>query len=137
MSTTSFESDSKIINAPQRRVFEKLSNPDNLEKLKERIPAEKLDNISMGDGKLTFKTPMGAVSMELKSTEPFHSITYGTVQSPIPFDIRMELIPQGAEACKMKLIAGLQLNAFMLGMVQKPIKDGLNRIVEALAQVPF
>ena len=137
MSTTSFESDTKRIEAPQRSVFEKLSNADNLEKLKERIPADKLDNISLDNGMLTFKTPMGAVSMQSKDTEPFHSVTYGTVQSPIPFDIRMELIPKGAEACEMKLIAGLQLNPFMLGMVQKPIKDGLNRIVEALAQVPY
>jgi len=137
MSTTNFESDSKLINAPQRRVFEKLSDTDNLEKLKERIPAEKLDNISLDNGMLSFKTPMGSVSMELKGTEPFHSITYGTVQSPIPFDIRMELIPQGPEACEMKLIAGLQLNPFMLGMVQKPIRDGLNRITEALSQIPF
>ena len=134
MSTTSFESDTKRIEAPQRSVFEKLSNADNLEKLKERIPADKLDNISLDNGMLTFKTPMGAVSMQIKDTEPFHSVTYGTVQSPIPFDIRMELIPK---ACEMKLIAGLQLNPFMLGMVQKPIKDGLNRIVEALAQVPY
>lgn len=137
MSTTNFESDSKVIDAPQRRVFEKLSDASNLEKLKERIPADKLDNISLDNGMLSFKTPMGSVSMAIKETEPFHSVTYGTIQSPIPFEIRMELIPQGTEACEMKLIAGLQLNAFMLGMVQKPIKDGLNRIVEASAQVPY
>ena len=93
MSTTNFESDSKRIEAPQRSVFEKLSNADNLEKLKERIPADKLDNISLDNGMLTFKTPMGAVSMQIKDTEPFHSVTYGTVESPIPFDIRMELVP--------------------------------------------
>ena len=40
MSITSFESDSKRIEAPQRNVFEKLSNAENLEKLKERIPAD-------------------------------------------------------------------------------------------------
>ena len=39
MSTTSFESDTKRIEAPQRSVFEKLSNADNLEKLK--APAAK------------------------------------------------------------------------------------------------
>ena len=132
MSTTSFESDTKRIEAPQRSVFEKLSNADNLEKLKERIPADKLDNIVQllvlcrgWPGSAGKDRNLAAGGYTCRITEN------------IPFDIRMELIPKGAEACEMKLIAGLQLNPFMLGMVQKPIKDGLNRIVEALAQVPY
>lgn len=137
MGMTTFESDEKLIASPQKNVFDKLSDLHVLEQYKDRVSADKLKGINLNDGVLSFPTPMGDVSMKVAETTPCDSIRFESVQSPMPFNIWIKLQPASAHECHMKVVAGLEGNSFLLGMVQKPLKDGLNRIVEALAKVSY
>ena len=53
---TKFESTVKVIPYSQERVYEKLSDLSNLEALKDRLPEDKVKDISFDSDTLSFKT---------------------------------------------------------------------------------
>ncbi|MBR3717971.1 MAG: SRPBCC family protein, partial [Bacteroidaceae bacterium] len=96
-------SSEKEITAPQRVVFDVLSNVDNLTRLKERIPEDQLKDIVIGEDSISYKSPMGMVTLKLVEKEPNKTIKYSTVQSPLPFDMWVQLLPITGSQCKMRV----------------------------------
>lgn len=130
-------SSEKEITAPQRVVFDVLSNVDNLTRLKERIPEDKLEDVVIGEDSISYKSPMGLVTLKLVEKEPNKTIKYSTVQSPLPFDMWVQLLPITGSQCKMRVTVGLNMNSFMMAMVRKPLTDAVEKIAGLLAQVPY
>jgi hypothetical protein len=130
-------SNEKEIAAPQRVVFDVLSNVDNLTRLKERIPEDKLEDVVIGEDSISYKSPMGLVTLKLAEKEPNKTIKYTTVQSPLPFDMWVQLLPVTGSQCKMRVTVGLNMNSFMMAMVRKPLTDAVEKIAGLLAQVPY
>ncbi len=130
-------SSEKEITAPQRVVFDVLSNVDNLTRLKERIPEDKLQDVVIGEDSISYKSPMGLVTLKLVEKEPNKTIKYSTVQSPLPFDMWVQLLPVTGSQCKMRVTVGLNMNSFMMAMVRKPLTDAVEKIAGLLAQIPY
>ena len=130
-------SSEKEITAPQRVVFDVLSNVDNLTRLKERIPEDQLKDIVIGEDSISYKSPMGMVTLKLMEKEPNKTIKYSTVQSPLPFDMWVQLLPITGSQCKMRVTVGLNMNSFMMAMVKKPLTDAVEKIAGLLAQIPY
>ncbi|MBQ6037925.1 MAG: SRPBCC family protein [Bacteroidaceae bacterium] len=130
-------SSEKEITAPQRVVFDVLSNVDNLTRLKERIPEDKLEDVVIGEDSISYKSPMGLVTLKLVEKEPNKTIKYSTVQSPLPFDMWVQLLPITGSQCKMRVTVGLNMNSFMMAMVRKPLTDAVEKIAGLLAQIPY
>ena len=130
-------SSEKEITAPQRVVFDVLSNVDNLTRLKERIPEDQLKDIVIGEDSISYKSPMGMVTLKLVEKEPNKTIKYSTVQSPLPFDMWVQLLPITGSQCKMRVTVGLNMNSFMIAMVKKPLTDAVEKIAGLLAQIPY
>ena len=131
------QSSEKEITAPQRVVFDVLSNVDNLTRLKERIPEDQLKDIVIGEDSISYKSPMGMVTLKLVEKEPNKTIKYSTVQSPLPFDMWVQLLPITGSQCKMRVTVGLNMNSFMMAMVKKPLTDAVEKIAGLLAQIPY
>ena len=130
-------SSEKEITAPQRVVFDVLSNVDNLTRLKERIPEDKLQDVVIGEDSISYKSPMGLVTLKLVEKEPNKTIKYSTVQSPLQFDMWVQLLPVTGSQCKMRVSVGLNMNSFMMAMVRKPLTDAVEKIAGLLAQIPY
>lgn len=135
---TKFESEIKFINAPQNAVYEKLSNLNNLEKVKERLPEDKVKNLSFDADSLTVEVPpVGKITLQLVEKEPCKCIKFATTTSPLPFNLWIQLLPVTDAECKMKLTIGMELNPFMKAMVQKPLQEGLEKMADALTLIPY
>lgn len=133
-----FESNVKQVQASQETVYAKLSDLNNLEQIKDRIPADKVKNLSFDAESLSIDVaPVGRITLRIVEKEPCTCIKFGTVVSPLPFNLWIQLLPAGADECKMKLTIGLELNSFMKAMVQKPLQDGVERMATALAAIPY
>lgn len=133
-----FESSVKQVQAPQETVYAKLSDLSNLERIKDRIPADKVKNLSFDAESLSIDVaPVGRITLRIVEKEPCTCIKFGTVVSPLPFNLWIQLLPVSANECKMKLTIGLELNSFMKAMVQKPLQDGVERMATALAAIPY
>ncbi len=135
---TKFESDVKFIPASQEAVYEKLSDLNNLEKVKDRLPADKVKNLTFDSDSMSVEvSPVGKISLQIVEKEPCKCIKFGTTDSPLPFNLWIQLLPVTETECKMKLTIGVELNPFMKAMVQKPLQEGLQKMADMLALIPY
>ncbi|MCD8293604.1 MAG: SRPBCC family protein [Prevotellaceae bacterium] len=135
---TKFESSVKMIAAPQAAVYEKLSDLRNLEAFKENVPPDKVKDLTFDADSLSFEMPpMGKIVLQIVEREPCKCIKFGTTVSPLPFNMWIQIVPTSDCACKIKVTVGMELNAFMKVMVQKPLQEGLEKMAERLALISY
>ncbi len=135
---TKFESNVKLISASQEAVYEKLSDLNNLERVKDRLPADKVKNLSFDADMLSIEvSPVGKISLQIVEREPVKCIKFATTDSPLPFNLWIQLLPVSDAECKMKITVGMELNPFMKGMVQKPLQEGVEKMAEMLSLIPY
>ena len=151
MSTSTFESNIKQIPHKQESVFNTLSDLNNLQVLKDRfeqvkdqIPEdkrkemEKLKDLRFDSDSITINAPMvGDLKMRIIDRDFPQTIKFETENSPIPFNFWIQLLPIGEFSCKMKLTIKAELNMFIKGMVKKPLQEGIEKIADALAMIPY
>ena len=125
---TKFESTVKVIPYSQERVYEKLSDLSNLEALKDRLPEDTL-SFSVA--------PVGQLTLKIVEREPSKCIKFETTNSPLPFNLWIQLVATTDEECKLKATIGMELNPFMKAMVQKPLQEGLEKMVDMLAMIQY
>ena len=135
---TKFESSIKLLAYPQEAVFEKLSDLNNLEKIKDRLPEDKIKQLSFTSDTLTVEVPpVGSITLQIVEKEPCKCIKFGTTTSPLPFNLWIQLLPVTETECKMKLTIGIEINPFMKAMEQKPLQEGVEKLAEMLAMIPY
>lgn len=135
---TKFESDIKFIPFSQENVYEKLSNLNNLEKVKDKLPQDKVKNLTFDADSVSIEVPpVGNITLQVVEKEPCKCIKFGTTTSPLPFNLWIQLLPVSSNECKMKLTIGMELNPFMKTMVQKPLQEGLQKIADMLAMIQY
>lgn len=133
-----FESSVKVIPYSQERVYEKLSDLSNLEKIKDRLPEDKVKDMSFDTDTLSFSVaPVGQLTLKIVEREPCNFIKLETTNSPLPFNLWIQLVATGEEECKMKITIGMEINPFMKAMVQKPLQEGLEKMVEMLSLINY
>lgn len=132
-----FESGIKHIPHPQTAVYKALSDLSNLDKVKDKLPEDKIKDLSFDSDSLTIGAPMGSVSMRIIEREEPKCIKFATEKSPIAANLWIQIVPEGEEACKMKLTIKADINPFIKGMVAKPLQEGLEKIADVLAMIPY
>ncbi|WP_455593129.1 SRPBCC family protein [Bacteroides sp.] len=135
---TKFESSVKVIPFAQERVYQKLSDLSNLEALKDRLPEDKVKGVSFDADTLSFNVdPVGQLTLKIIEREPSKCIKFETTNSPLPFNMWIQIVPSAEEECKLKVTIGMEINPFMKAMVQKPLQEGLEKMAEMLSSIQY
>ena len=135
---TKFESDVKVIPYSQERVYSKLSDLNNLESVKDRLPQDKVKDLSFDTDTISFNvSPIGQITLKMVEREPYKCVKLESVNSPLPFNMWIQLVPVTESECKVKVTVGMEINPFMKTMVQKPLKDGLEKMVTMLSMIQY
>lgn len=135
---TKFESGVKEVPASQEAVYAKLSDLNNLEKVKDHLPEDKIKNLSFDAESLSIDVPpVGKITLQIVEKEPCKCIKFETTTSPLPFNLWIQIVPVNEAACKMKLTIGMDINPFMKTMVQKPLQEGLEKMADTLAMIQY
>ncbi|GAE84541.1 hypothetical protein [Bacteroides reticulotermitis] len=133
-----FESEVKTLSYGQERVYEKLSDLSNVEKIKDHLPQDKVKDMSFDTDTLSFNAaPLGQMTLKIVEREPCSCIKLESINSPLPFNLWIQLVPVTEEECKIKITIGLEINPFMKAMIQKPIQEGLGKMVDMLAMIKY
>ncbi len=135
---TEFVSDIKTIPYNKERIFNVLSDLSNLERVKDKIPQDKISDFSFDTDSCSFSvSPVGNIKFSIIEREPCDTIKFAADQSPVEVLMWIQLKETGPEETKMKLTVKAQLNPFIKPMVSKPLQDGVNKIADVLANVPY
>ncbi len=155
-----YESSIKQVGSPQSRVYTRLSDLSNLAQLKEKLddPAaveqlkatggvndeqlekvrQQLESVEFTTDSISANIPaVGSVEVRIVEREPEKCIKLETTQSPIPMKLWIQLLPVTDETSKMKLTVDASLNPFIKVIVEKPLKQGLERLADVLSKIPY
>lgn len=132
-----FESSIRQIDYPQERVYALLSDMNNIDKVKDRIPEDKANGLTFDTNSIGINTPMGAVKLVIVEREAPKCIKFETAESPLPFNFWIQILPVSESTSKMKLTIKAELNPFIKGMVSKPLTEGIEKIADALQAIHY
>lgn len=135
---TKFESTIKHIQAPQQKVYDMLSDLNNLERVKDQLPEDKLKDLTFDSDSVSVTVPpVGSLTLRVVNREEPKTIKFETEQSPIPFNLWIQLLPMDEASCKMKLTVKAELNPFIKGIISGPLQEGLEKIADGLTMINY
>lgn len=135
---TEFVSDTKVIPHSNSDIFRVLSDLRNLELVKEMIPEDKIKDFNFDRDTVSFTVEsIGKVTFIVTEREPDKTVKFKSVR--LPFEILMELhlLSLNEKDTEFSMQVKSSLNPFMKGLVEKPMKEAVERISEALAKLPY
>ena len=132
-----FESTIRQINYPQQNVYNLLSDLSNIERIKDRLPEDKIKDLTFDENSISISSPMGAVKLNIIEREEPSCIKFETEKSPLPFNLWIQILPVDEASCKIKLTIKAELNPFIKGMVSKPLQEGIEKIADALQMIKY
>ena len=135
---STFESNVKQIPYAQQLVFDTVSDLSNIDRVKDRMPEGKIQDLTYDHDSVSVDVPpVGTISMRVVDRENPKTVKYETTNSPVPFNLWVQLLPTGENSCKMKLTVKAELNPFIKGMVSKPLQEAVEKIADMLAIIPY
>ena len=133
-----YESSTKHIPYPQEKVYAKLEDLNNLEGLKDKLPQDKITDLRYSRDEATVNVPpLGNITIRVVEREEPKCIKLEAVGSPIPVNMWIQIIPDGEEASKMRVVAKAEINFMLRAMIEKPLKDGLEKIADVLSMIAY
>ena len=157
---TKFESTVKQIHFSQSSIFMKLADLRNLASMKERmndpafmeqsrasgqVPEDKLAQMQDLVQKLVFTTdaisitdsPIGNLTLRIVDREEPKCVKFELQGAPIAANLWIQILPITAYESKMKCTIGAELNFFMKQMAKKPLQEGVEKLADMLAMIPY
>ena len=136
--TEDFVSEIKQIPHDDERIFSMLSDLSNLERIKDRIPQDKIKNMEFDSDSCSFAVdPVGKISFQIVEREPNKLIKFATTNSPVPLFLWIQLKQVEANDTRMKITVRADLNPFLKPMVAKPLQEAVDKISTLLASLPY
>jgi len=138
-----FESNVKHVPYSQERVYNKLSDLNNLEGARERLDMVKdkldgkLEDMSFDRDSITLKVQGISLTLRIIEREPLKCIKFEGDKSPIPLNLWIQILPVTQEEAKMKVTIRAEVNMFMKAMVSKPLQEGVEKLADMLAMLPY
>lgn len=136
--TEDFVSEVKTIPQNADRIFDMLSDLSNLERVKDRIPQDKIKNVEFDSDSCSFAVdPVGKITFRIVEREPHKTIKFTTTNSPVPLFLWIQLKQIAEMDTRMKMTVRADLNPFLKPMVSKPLQDAVDKISTLIASLPY
>ena len=119
-----FESTVKHIPYSQERVYNKLSDLSNLESVRDRLDMMK-DKLGGKIEDLSFER------------EPLKCVKFEGDKTPVPLNLWIQILPVTEAEAKIKVTIRAEVNMFMKAMISKPLQEGVERLADMLAMIPY
>jgi hypothetical protein len=135
---TEFVSDVKTILYSDADVYRVLSDLRRLERVKDRIPKEKINDFSFDTDSVSFQVaPIGKITFLVVEREPNKLVKFKSEKLPFDVFLWIQLVSDAEKETKLRMTMRAELNSFMKGMVEKPMREVVDKISDVLAQLPY
>lgn len=125
---TKFESSVKQIPYPVEDVYRNISDLSNLERVRDRIPQDKLQDFQFdSDSVQVSVSPVGTIKLRICEREENKCVKFETEQSPLAFNLWIQVLPVDSTSSKMKVTVKADIPFMLKGMVSGPLQDGVEK----------
>ena len=133
-----FESSIKQVPYSQEAVYRNISDLSNLEKVRDRVPADRVSDFSFDEDTVSLNVPpVGELKLRVIERDEPKCVKFETAQSPVPFNVWIQVLPVTETTSKMKVTVKAELNPFIKGIVSGPLQDGVEKIADALSKIEY
>ena len=117
-----------------------MAREHNQEKLGEQFSQlkDKLDQLEFDRDSLTIGgTPLGNISLRIVERDEPKTIKFEGQGPPIPVTLWIQLLPLDSYTCKMRITLRAELNFFLRQMAGKHLQEGVEKMADILASLPY
>lgn len=138
-----FESNVKHISYSQERVYGVLSDLNSMERMRDKLDEMKsklegkIKDMSFDRDSLSIKVQGINLTLRIIEREPMKCIKFEGDKTPIPMNLWIQILPVSEEESKIKVTIRAEVNMFMKAMVSKPLQEGVEKLAETLARIPY
>jgi len=133
-----YESSVKIIPYPQENVYRNISDLSNLARIRDRVPNDKIQEFTFDTDTVSVTVPpVGQISLRIVEREEPKCVKFETAQSPMPFNLWIQILPVDEQTSKMKVTVKADIPLMLKAMVSGPLQEGVEKVADALAMIPY
>lgn len=133
-----FESSIQQVPYSQEAVYRNISDMSNLEKVRHRVPEDKVKDFHFDQDSVSVNVPpVGEIRLRIINREKPKCVKFETEQSPLPFFLWIQVLPVTETSSKLKVTVDADIPFMLKGMVSGPLKEGVEKIAQALAMIPY
>ena len=133
-----FNSDLKTIYHSDRDIFRVLSDLRNLDFVKEFIPEDQIKEFVFGKDSVSFRIDaIGKVTFLVIERQPESLIRFKSEKLPFDVFLEIQLQLKSEEETELIMMVQSDISPFMRGIVEKPMREAVDKISDALTQLPY
>lgn len=139
MSEQKYESAVKQIAANADTVYAVLGNLNNLSKVADLIPQDKVQELSFDQDSVRFKIDgLGQkITVRIVEREENKTLKFGLENLPMAMNFWIQLKQMEEQDTRMKLTIKAELPMMLKMMFEKKLQQGLDQAAEMLANMPY
>lgn len=139
MADIKYESKIGQIAANDASVFAVLSNLENINRFRDVIPQDKIQELDVTSDRIRFKVEgLGQkIAIAVLAKEEYKMIKFGAENLPIPFNVWIQLKQMAEQDTRIRITVKTDMPAMFKMMFDKKIQQGLDQAVDMLCQVPY
>ena len=135
---TDYVSEVKTVPYSDIDIFRVLSDLQNLEQVNELLHTEKIRDFSFDTDTGSFRVdPVGKVTFRVVEREPNKLVKFKSEQLPFEIFLWIQLVSKAEEDTRLRVTVKADLNPFIKGMVDKPMREVVDKISEGLSRLPY
>lgn len=135
---STYESKIKSIPHPQELVYTTLANLNNLALLKDKIPQDKIKDLSFDTDNVSVNVAMiGKVKLSIIRREPFKTIKLSVEGAPSEAFIWIQLKEVASNDVRIKITLKAELNAMIKMVLKGKIEQFINGFADTLAALDY
>ena len=135
---TTFESAIKKAECNDSEIFGLLSDLNNIEKIKDRIPQDQITDLEFDADSCRFTVDMaGQIGLRIVERNPCKTIKFASDQSPIDFSLWIQLKQVEENDTRIKVTVKADLNPMIKMVVAKPMENFVDKLAEILSKLPY
>lgn len=135
---TEFVSEVKTIPHSDENVFRVLSDLNKLELVKDKVPQDKIKDFKFDSDSCSFNvSPVGEIRFNVIEREPNKLVKFQSANLPFETFLWIQLVSKDDNETKLKITVRSKINSLMKGMVSKPLQEGIDKIADLIASLPY
>lgn len=139
MSEQKYESKIQSIPAPVEKVYPVLSNLMNLERVRELIPPDKVQEMEISEDSVKFKVDGLAQKVTIRIVDKIENdtIKFGLDNMPMAANFWIQLKEVTPSDTRVKLTVKADIPVFFRMMIEKKLQQGIDDAAVMLTQFPY
>ncbi len=136
-----YKSSKETIAAPAERVYEKLSDLENLRNVIENIPEDKhgmMEQIKITSDSISLPAgPVGEIRLKTSRLEPYSRIELSGIGTPVPLSLGVHIDSKGDTESEVQVLLDIDIPMMLKPMVGGTLQKMVDQFATVMTAIKF